>query len=88
MDIINNSGSLDRKYPVKDTLFFKIQGADEAVRAAAKTIQKTVKKHASEHFQFAASDEEAEKLWECRKYALVSVIGSIPGCKVWTTDVW
>lgn len=88
MRAINDAGLVSRTYPVQDTLFFKIQGDASAIDAAARVVQNVVKKHGSSMFQFARSDAEAAELWEQRKYALMSTIGSDPGSRCWTTDVW
>ncbi|PAV23748.1 D-lactate dehydrogenase cytochrome oxidoreductase [Pyrrhoderma noxium] len=84
---INAAGTVDRTYPIRDSLFFKIQGSEESIKAAAKTVQAIVKRHGSSMFQFATTDEEASALWEARKYALWSVIASEEGSRAWTTDV-
>ena len=39
-------------------------------------------------FEFAKTDEEADTLWQNRKYALISTLGAHPGSRCWTTDVW
>ena len=85
---INHAGLVDKEYPVKDSLFFKIQGSDDIVKTTTKAIQKIVKKHGSSMFTFASTDEEASALWESRKYALTSTIATEPGSHAWTTDVW
>ncbi|KAJ7789403.1 D-lactate dehydrogenase cytochrome oxidoreductase [Mycena olivaceomarginata] len=87
MDAINNGGLVDRPYPVSDTLFFKIQGDDAAVKLTSKTIQAVVKKHGSSKFEFAATEAEAENLWQNRKYALMSTLAAYPDSRCWTTDV-
>ncbi|KAF7359262.1 D-lactate dehydrogenase [cytochrome], mitochondrial [Mycena sanguinolenta] len=87
MDALNNGGLVDRPYPVKDTLFFKIQGDDAAIKLTSKTIQALVKKHGSTKFEFAATNEEAETLWQNRKYALMSTMAAHPESRCWTTDV-
>lgn len=84
---INGTGLLDEPLPVQDSLFFKLQGAPEAVAATAATIQKIADAHGSEQFTFAKTDEEADALWMNRKYALTATLGSIPGSRCWTTDV-
>ncbi|TDL27237.1 hypothetical protein BD410DRAFT_818729 [Rickenella mellea] len=84
---INKAGLVERAYPVKDSLFFKIQGSEDSIKMASKAIKNAVKKHGSSKFEFAGSDEEAENLWESRKYALTSTIASDPGSRAWTTDV-
>jgi D-lactate dehydrogenase (cytochrome) len=88
MSAINNAGILNRPYPVKDTLFFKIQGAQEAVQLTSEVVKKVTKKHGSNRFEFAATDEEAADLWQTRKYALMSAMTVVPGARCWTTDVW
>ncbi|KAJ3809618.1 D-lactate dehydrogenase cytochrome oxidoreductase [Lentinula aff. lateritia] len=87
MDAINTAGVSTKLLPVRDTLFFKLQGDDPAIKLTAKTVQTIVKKHGSDRFEFARTDQEAEDLWQNRKYALTSTIGAHPGSRCWTTDV-
>ncbi|CAK5264311.1 unnamed protein product [Mycena citricolor] len=87
MDAINKGGLVDKPYPVTDTLFLKLQGDDAAIKLTSKTIQAIVKKHGSSKFEFAATDAEADSLWQNRKYALMSTLAAYPGSKCWTTDV-
>ncbi|KAI6110066.1 D-lactate dehydrogenase cytochrome oxidoreductase [Pisolithus sp. B1] len=87
MSAINAAGLVERPYPVQDTLFFKIQGSSESIMEASKAIQEIARKHGSSHFEFASTDEEAEEIWQNRKYALMSTLGAHPGTKCWTTDV-
>ncbi|KAL5511402.1 DLD1_1 [Sanghuangporus vaninii] len=84
---INKSGAVDRTYPVRDSLFFKIQGSDDSIKATAKLIQGIVKRHSGSNFTYASTQEEASALWEARKYALMSVIAAEEGSRAWTTDV-
>ncbi|KJA18553.1 hypothetical protein HYPSUDRAFT_205241 [Hypholoma sublateritium FD-334 SS-4] len=87
MAAINNAGLVDKAYPVEDTLFFKIQGDAVAIENTAKVIKQIVKKHGSMQFKFASTDQEADELWQNRKYALMSSLASHPGMRCWTTDV-
>ncbi|KAH7889949.1 FAD-linked oxidase-like protein, partial [Phlebopus sp. FC_14] len=87
MAAINQAGLVDSPYPVKDTLFFKIQGSPESITETSQCVKQVVEKHRSSRFEFASTDQEAEDLWENRKYALVSTLSSHPGMKCWTTDV-
>ncbi|KAL0574570.1 D-lactate ferricytochrome c oxidoreductase [Marasmius crinis-equi] len=89
MQAINTAGLAKTSAPlaVKDTLFFKIQGDDAAIKLASKTVQSIVKKYGASNFAFAKTDEEADDLWEARKYALMSTLGANPGTRCWTTDV-
>lgn len=88
MDAINKGGIIDKPYSVKDTLFFKIQGDTGCVTSTSKTIQAIIKKYGGNNFKFASTDEEAEDLWQSRKYALMSSLAAYPGSRCWTTDVW
>ncbi|KAF5379895.1 hypothetical protein D9757_007218 [Collybiopsis confluens] len=85
---INVAGFTLKPLPVHDTLFFKIQGDQAAIKLAAKTIAKIVKAHGSTgKFEFSETEEEAKNLWSNRKYALTSTMGAHPGTRCWTTDV-
>jgi D-lactate dehydrogenase (cytochrome) len=88
MSAISSTGSIDRPLPVKDTLFFKIQGGADCIERTSKAVQTIVKKHGSSHFVFAATDNEAESLWQSRKYALMATLSTYPNSRCWTTDVW
>ena len=89
MAAINGAGLVSKSYPVQDTLFFKLQGTPAAIKETAAAVQKITKKHGSSQFQYASTDQEANELWENRKYALMSTITSGgEGARVWTTDVW
>lgn len=88
MSAINTAGIIERPYPVQDTLFFKLQGSPESIAETSHVVQQIVRKYGSNRFEFAATDEEADNLWENRKYALQSTLASHPGMKCWTTDVW
>ncbi|KAG6379222.1 D-lactate dehydrogenase cytochrome oxidoreductase [Boletus reticuloceps] len=87
MSAINTAGIVEKPYPVQDTLFFKLQGSPESIAETSRVVQQIVRSHGSTRFEFAATDEEAENLWENRKYALMSTLASNPGMKCWTTDV-
>lgn len=89
MAAINTAGLVSKPYPVRDTLFFKLQGTSSAIKEAAGAVQQIVKKHGGDRFEYARTDQEAAELWENRKYALMSTITSGgEGARVWTTDVW
>lgn len=88
MNAINVAGLVDKPYPVKDTLFFKIQGDASSIAQTSKTVWTIVNKHGSLGFYFASTDKEADELWQNRKYALNSSLVAHPGSRCWTTDVW
>ncbi|KAG5636498.1 hypothetical protein H0H81_007832 [Sphagnurus paluster] len=87
MNAINSAGLVDHPYPVEDTLFFKIQGDPASIKNTSKAVQEIVSKHGSSRFEFASTDEEADDLWQNRKYALMSTLAANPGTRCWTTDV-
>lgn len=87
MSAINIAGLVDKPYPVKDTLFFKIQGDASSITQTSETVRTIVNNHGSLCFHFAATDEEADELWQNRKYALMSSLAAHPGSRCWTTDV-
>ena len=89
MAAINSAGLVSKSYPVRDTLFFKLQGTPAAIKETADAVKKIVRRHGSNQFEFARTDQEAAELWENRKYALTSTItAGGEGARVWTTDVW
>ena len=89
MAAINNAGLVSKTYPVRDTLFFKLQGTPAAIKETADAVKKITRRHGSSQFEFAQTEQEASELWENRKYALTSTITSGgEGARVWTTDVW
>lgn len=88
MAAIGNSGLGDKTHPARDTLFFKIQGDAKTVKNAADVVKSITKKHGSSGFDFAATDEEADDMWQQRKYALMSTMAIDPTTRCWTTDVW
>ncbi|KAF8120937.1 FAD-linked oxidase-like protein [Boletus edulis] len=88
MSAINTAGIVEKPYPVQDTLFFKLQGSPESIAETSQVVQQIVRSNGGTRFEFAATDEEAEDLWENRKYALTSTLASNPGMKCWTTDTW
>ncbi|KAI0362722.1 D-lactate dehydrogenase cytochrome oxidoreductase [Trametes cingulata] len=87
MKAIADAGLVSETYPINDTLFFKIQGDPAAIDSTARTVQEIVSRHDSMNFKFAKTEDEAEELWESRKYALMSTIQSEEGARCWTTDV-
>ncbi|KAF8078075.1 FAD-linked oxidase-like protein [Lyophyllum atratum] len=87
MKAINGAGLVDHPYPIADTLFFKIQGDPHSIKHTSKAVRDIVKRHGSSRFEFASTDQEAEDLWQNRKYALTSTLAATPGTRCWTTDV-
>lgn len=87
MHAVNEGGIAGRKYPEKDSLFFKFQGTEGIMNETAKGVAELAKRHGGKDFEFSASDADAEKLWAGRKAALWSVLSLREDGRVWTTDV-
>lgn len=68
MAAINTAGMVNVPYPVQDTLFFKLQGSPKSIRETSNVVQEIVQAHGSSRFEFAATEEEADEMWQNRKY--------------------
>ncbi len=88
MKAVSDGGLAGRKFLRKDTLFFKLQGSDASMKEVSRSLKEITARHGGQNFEFAKTDEEAEKLWQGRKAALWSVMALEEGARVWTTDVW
>ncbi|KAF9525592.1 FAD-linked oxidase-like protein [Crepidotus variabilis] len=85
---INKCGSSKRKYPVSDSLWFKLQGpTNQSLEETASIVEEIVKKHGATGFELAANAEEADDLWTDRKNAHFYGLGLREGAKGWPTDV-
>lgn len=88
MHATNLYGMSKRKWPEKDSLFFKFQGHSlEALRDTAKVVEKVVKRHGGTGFTLARNEKEAADLWTDRKNAHYSGCALVEGAKGWPTDV-
>ncbi|TCD60929.1 hypothetical protein EIP91_009282 [Steccherinum ochraceum] len=88
MKSTNLYGMSQRKWPEKDSLFFKFQGPSEtSLKETARTVKKISEKHGGFGFTLAGSEKEANDLWADRKNALYSGLALVEGCKGWSTDV-
>ncbi|KAJ2913929.1 hypothetical protein MD484_g6483, partial [Candolleomyces efflorescens] len=88
MQATNTYGVSKRKWPEKDSLFFKFQGPSQAsLKETAEIVKKVVKKYGATNFELARSKEEADELWNDRKNAHYSGMALLPGGKGWPTDV-
>ncbi|KAI0035651.1 FAD-linked oxidase-like protein [Vararia minispora EC-137] len=87
MAAINSVGVVDEPLPVSDSHFFKLQGAPEVITAAAETASAIVNAHGASRFAFARTEEDAEQLWQSRKYALMATLADNPGARGYITDL-
>ncbi|KAG8709238.1 hypothetical protein FRC09_000785 [Ceratobasidium sp. 395] len=87
MRATNVHGQSERKYPEKDSLYFKFQGSQETIKQSAAAVRAISEKHGGSGFALAKSEQEAADLWADRKNALYSSLALRPGAKGWSTDV-
>ncbi|KAJ8482850.1 hypothetical protein ONZ45_g14801 [Pleurotus djamor] len=90
MAATNKYGMSTRKWPEKDSLFFKFQGhSPSSLQETARIVKSVVGKYGGYGFTLAKDEEEAEKLWADRKNALFSGLALLEGedGKGWSTDV-
>ncbi|KAG8729026.1 hypothetical protein FRC12_021307, partial [Ceratobasidium sp. 428] len=72
MRATNVHGQSERKYPEKDSLYFKFQGSQETIKQSAAAVRAISEKHGGSGFALAKSEQEAADLWADRKNALYS----------------
>lgn len=89
MAAANKFGMSQRKWPEKDSLFFKFQGPTPAsLKETASVVRKIAEQHGGTGFQLARNDEEAAELWSNRKNAHYAGLALIKDSQAWPTDVW
>lgn len=89
MRATNSYGQSARKWPEKDSLFFKFQGPSQvALDDTARIVREIVERHGGTGFALAANAKEAADLWADRKNAHYSGLALVPGSRGWATDVW
>ncbi|KAF8330640.1 FAD-linked oxidase-like protein [Amanita rubescens] len=88
MHATNLYGQSKRKWPEKDSLFFKFQGPTKAsLLDTARAVQRIVEKYGGTGFTLAKDEEEAKDIWADRKNAHYSGLALVKGSKAWSTDV-
>ncbi|KAH9851657.1 FAD-linked oxidase-like protein [Lenzites betulinus] len=88
MRATNIYGMSSRKWPEKDSLFFKFQGpTPRALKETADIVKTITAKHGATGFSLARNDKEAHDLWMDRKNALYSSLALLPSARGWSTDV-
>ena len=89
MHATNKYGISKRKWPEKDSLFFKFQGhSADSLEETARVARKVAERHGGTGFTLARNEREAEELWMDRKNAHYSGCALVEGAKGWPTDVW
>jgi D-lactate dehydrogenase (cytochrome) len=70
MRATNLHGQSSRKWPEKDSVFFKLQGqSTESLAETRKIVQEIVTNEGCTSFSMADSPEQAEEIWADRKNA-------------------
>ncbi|CUA76047.1 hypothetical protein RSOLAG22IIIB_02054 [Rhizoctonia solani] len=87
MRATNKYGQSERKYPEKDSIYFKFQGSPDTIKQSAAIAKSIAEKHGGTGFSLATSEQEAVDLWADRKNAHYSGLALRPGAKGWSTDV-
>lgn len=89
MRATNTYGQSQRKWPEKDSLFFKFQGPSQtALDETARIVKEIVEKYGGTGFTLAADAKEAADLWADRKNGYYSALALLEGSRGWATDVW
>ena len=89
MRATNAYGKSRRKYPEKDSIYFKIQGPTaQALAEAAAVVKRVAEKHGATGFEYAKTEQEADELWLDRKNGFYSGLALQPGARAIGTDVW
>ncbi|KAF4617446.1 hypothetical protein D9613_006408 [Agrocybe pediades] len=88
MKATNNYGMSFRKWPEKDSLYFKFQGPTQAsLKETAEVVKQIVKKHGGTGFSLAKNEKEAEAIWTDRKNLYHSGMSMLENARSILTDV-
>ena len=89
MRATNAYGKSRRKYPERDSIYFKLQGpTSQSLAEAAAVVKRVSDKYGATGFEYAKTEQEAEELWLDRKMGFYSGLSLLPGAKAIGTDVW
>lgn len=89
MRATNAYGKSKRKYPERDSIYFKLQGpTPAAMEDTARVVRTVSEKYGATGFEYAETEEEAEELWLDRKNGFYSALALVPGARAIGTDVW
>ena len=85
MQAINSYSGLN--YPVTPTLFFEFQGSESTVNEQACALGEIVQAHGGSDFQWAAGEEERDRLFQARYDAYYACKALREGSVCYVTDV-
>jgi D-lactate dehydrogenase (cytochrome) len=75
-------------YPIAPTLFFEFHGISDAmVQEQIHAVEEIAREQGAREFQWAASLEDRNTLWQARHNAYYATVASRPGGRAWTTDI-
>ncbi|MSR83579.1 MAG: FAD-binding protein [Candidatus Latescibacteria bacterium] len=73
--------------PVKPTLFFEFHGSPTGVEEQALAVGQIAHRHGGADFQWAATPQERQRLWQARHDAYLACLALRPGAAGYVTDV-
>lgn len=73
--------------PAVPTLFFEFHGSAATVAEQVELVQALAADHGGDHFRWATTPEDRNKLWAARHQALYALVAQTPNAKMWATDV-
>ena len=85
VDAVNRYSKLD--LPVKPTLFFEFHGTQDWAQEQAEMAGEIAESFGGTDFQWAAKQEDRNKLWQARHDVWFANLALKPGAKGWATDV-
>jgi D-lactate dehydrogenase (cytochrome) len=85
MAAINDYSGLD--YPIKNTLFLEFHGSEAGTAEQVAMVKDIADDLGGGEFQWAASLEERNKLWQARHDAAFAAKALRKNCELWATDV-
>jgi D-lactate dehydrogenase (cytochrome) len=73
-------------YPETPTLFFEFHGTSRSVEEQAETVRAIASGNGGDHWHWASSAEERNRLWHARHNLHYAQFAMRPGAKIWGTD--
>jgi len=74
-------------YALAPTLFLEFHGSDVHAREQVETVEAIATEHGAKGFEWAASPEDRNRLWQARHTAYYAGIALKPGAKAFSSDV-
>lgn len=88
MQVLNETGASDRTFRESPTLFIKLAGQKKAVEEQIQSVRDLTEANNAKALDLVTDEEEVGELWEARKDALFTVVGTKKDNESnWITDV-